>query len=335
MDSVLSIRGLKTHFFLDEGIVRAVDGVDLEIPRGKTIGIVGESGCGKSVTAFSSLRLVAEPGKIVSGDIILHQKTGDVVLTDLADEGDLIRAIRGKEIAMIFQEPMTSLSPVHTVGFQIVEAIELHTDMKGEEADAHAVHMLDRVGIPDPARRFAQYPHELSGGMRQRVMIAMALSCQPALLIADEPTTALDVTIQAQILDLMRDLQIEFDMSIMLITHDLGVVAEVADEVAVMYLGRVVEQASTEEIFAHPKHPYTRALMQSIPGMGTGRKTRLKTIKGSVPDPFSQLNGCPFHPRCEEAKKGICDVGERPELMTLKSDHQVACVLYQEEVARG
>ena len=335
MDSVLSIRGLKTHFFLDEGIVRAVDGVDLEIPRGKTIGIVGESGCGKSVTAFSSLRLVAEPGEIVEGDIVFHRKDGDVVLTNLEDEGDQIRAIRGKEIAMIFQEPMTSLSPVHTVGFQIVEAIELHTDMQGDEAEAHAVHMLDRVGIPDPERRFGQYPHELSGGMRQRVMIAMALSCQPALLIADEPTTALDVTIQAQILDLMRDLQTEFGMSIMLITHDLGVVAEVADEVAVMYLGRVVERADTEEIFENPKHPYTRALMESIPGMGAQRKTRLKTIEGSVPDPFMQLSGCPFHPRCEEAQAGVCDVGDRPELVDLGSEHQVACVLYREEVARG
>jgi len=332
---VLSIRGLKTHFFLDEGVVRAVDGVDLEIPRGKTIGIVGESGCGKSVTAFSSLRLVADPGKIVAGQIVFHRSDGDVVLTDLEDEGDQIRAIRGKEIAMIFQEPMTSLSPVHTVGFQIVEAIELHTEMQGEAAHAHAVHMLDRVGIPDPDRRFGQYPHELSGGMRQRVMIALALSCQPALLIADEPTTALDVTIQAQILDLMQDLQTEFDMSIMLITHDLGVVAEVADEVAVMYLGRVVEQAGTEEIFENPKHPYTRALMQSIPGMGAVRKTRLKTIEGSVPDPFTQLNGCPFHPRCEEAIKGVCDTGERPDLISLEADHQVACVLHQEEVARG
>lgn len=335
MDSVLSIKGLKTHFFLDEGTVQAVDGVDLEIPRGKTIGIVGESGCGKSVTAFSTLRLVSTPGRIVDGEIVFHRKGQDVVLTDLEDEGDQIRAIRGKEIAMIFQEPMTSLSPVHTVGFQIVEAVELHTDMQGEKAEAHAVNMLNRVGIPDPGRRFGQYPHELSGGMRQRVMIAMALSCQPALLIADEPTTALDVTIQAQILDLMRDLQAEFDMSIMLITHDLGVVAEMADEVAVMYLGRVVEQADTEEIFEHPKHPYTRALMQSIPGIGSVRKTRLKTIKGSVPDPFAQLAGCPFHPRCEEAKPGVCDVGDRPELITLEKDHQVACVLYQEEVARG
>ncbi|MBT5831878.1 MAG: ABC transporter ATP-binding protein, partial [Candidatus Latescibacteria bacterium] len=274
-------------------------------------------------------------GQIVAGDVVLHQENQDVVLTDLEDEGDQIRAIRGKEIAMIFQEPMTSLSPVHTVGFQIMEAVELHMDLTGSDAQAHAVHMLDRVGIPDPGQRFGQYPHELSGGMRQRVMIAMALSCQPSLLIADEPTTALDVTIQAQILELMRDLQVEFDMSIMLITHDLGVVAEVADEVAVMYLGRVVEQAATDEIFEHPKHPYTRALMDSIPGMGSVRKTRLKTIKGSVPDPFSQLSGCPFHPRCEEAKKGMCDVGERPELLVLEEGHQVACVLYHEEVARG
>ncbi|MDA0709142.1 MAG: ABC transporter ATP-binding protein [bacterium] len=332
MDSVLSIRGLRTHFFLDEGIVRAVDGVDLDIPRGKTIGIVGESGCGKSVTAFSSLRLVSQPGRIVSGDIVLHREDGPVVLTDLEEEGDQIRAIRGKEIAMIFQEPMTSLSPVHTVGFQIVEAVVLHTEMKGKAAQDHAVRMLDRVGIPDPARRFGQYPHQLSGGMRQRVMIAMALSCQPSLLIADEPTTALDVTIQAQILELMRDLQTEFGMSIMLITHDLGVVAEVADEVAVMYMGRIVEQASTQEIFEHPKHPYTRALMQSIPGMGAARKTRLKTIRGSVPDPFTQISGCPFHPRCEEALPGVCDAGGRPELINLAADHQVACVLFRQEV---
>lgn len=335
MDSVLSIKGLKTHFFLDEGVVRAVDGVDLEVPRGKTLAIVGESGCGKSVTAFSSLRLVASPGRIVEGEIVLHRENGDVVLTDLEDEGDQIRAIRGKEIAMIFQEPMTSLSPVHTVGFQLVEAIELHTQMEGDAAANHAVHMLDRVGIPDPSRRFAQYPHELSGGMRQRVMIAMALSCQPSLLMADEPTTALDVTIQAQILDLMQDLQQEFGMSIMLITHDLGVVAEMADEVAVMYLGRVVEQAGTEEIFENPKHPYTKALMQSIPGLGAERKTKLKTIKGSVPDPFMQLMGCPFHPRCDDAKAGICDVGDRPDLLALGGDHDVACVLYAEEVTRG
>ncbi len=331
LDNVLTISNLKTHFFLDEGTVRAVDGVTLNIPRGKTVGIVGESGCGKSVTAFSALRLVSSPGQIVDGDIILHRSDRAVSLTDLDGEGEDIRAIRGREIAMIFQEPMTSLSPVHTVGFQIVEAIRLHLNLRGEAARAHAVHMLERVGIPDADARFAQYPHEMSGGMRQRAMIAMALSCRPALLIADEPTTALDVTIQAQILDLMRDLQREFLMSIMLITHDLGVVAEMADEVAVMYMGRIVERAATEEIFEDPKHPYTRALMQSIPGMGTVPKTRLQTIAGSVPDPYARLQGCPFHPRCGAVHDGVCNRGERPELLSVGRDRAVACVLYGED----
>ena len=332
MDKVLTINNLKTHFFLDEGTVHAVDGVTMDIPRGKTVGIVGESGCGKSVTAFSALRLVSSPGRIVEGEIVLHRSDREIDLTNLDEEGEDIRAIRGHEIAMIFQEPMTSLSPVHTVGFQIVEAIRLHLNLRGEEARSHAVNMLDRVGIPDAARRFAQYPHEMSGGMRQRVMIAMALSCRPALLIADEPTTALDVTIQAQILDLMRDLQDEFQMSIMLITHDLGVVAEMADEVAVMYMGRIVEHAATEEIFEDPKHPYTQALMQSIPGMSQARKTRLQTIMGSVPDPYTRLQGCPFHPRCEQAQDGVCNTGERPELLAVEDGHAVACVLYGEDV---
>ena len=329
LDNVLTINNLKTHFFLDEGTVRAVDGVTMDIPRGKTVGIVGESGCGKSVTAFSALRLVSSPGRIVAGEIVLHRSDRAIRLTDLDEEGEDIRAIRGHEIAMIFQEPMTSLSPVHTVGFQIVEAIRLHLDLRGEEARSLAVNMLDRVGIPDAERRFAQYPHEMSGGMRQRVMIAMALSCRPALLIADEPTTALDVTIQAQILDLMRDLQDEFQMSIMLITHDLGVVAEMADEVAVMYMGRIVEHAATEEIFENPKHPYTQALMESIPGMIRARKTRLQTIRGSVPDPYTQLQGCPFHPRCEVAQDGVCNAGDRPELLGVGDGHAVACVLYE------
>lgn len=332
LDNVLTINNLKTHFFLDEGTVRAVDGVTMNIPRGKTVGIVGESGCGKSVTAFSTLRLVSSPGRIVAGEIVLHRPDREIYLTDLDEEGEDIRAIRGHEIAMIFQEPMTSLSPVHTVGFQIVEAIRLHLNLRGEEARSIAVNMLDRVGIPDAERRFAQYPHEMSGGMRQRVMIAMALSCRPALLIADEPTTALDVTIQAQILDLMRDLQDEFQMSIMLITHDLGVVAEVSDEVAVMYMGRIVEHAATEEIFENPKHPYTQALMESIPGMIRARKTRLQTIRGSVPDPYTQLQGCPFHPRCEEAQDGVCNVGDRPELLAVGDGHGAACVLYEEDV---
>jgi len=207
--------------------------------------------------------------------------------------------------------------------------------LTGQSAMDHAIHMLERVGIPDASRRATEFPHELSGGMRQRVMIAMALSCQPSLLIADEPTTALDVTIQAQILELMRDLQTEFDMSIMLITHDLGVVAEVVDDVAVMYLGRVVEQGSVQRIFDAPKHPYTRALMRSIPGIGGARKTELQTIKGSVPDPFSRLSGCPFHPRCDDAIDGVCNVGDRPDLIEIEDGHDVACVLYQEETARG
>ncbi|MBE82646.1 MAG: dipeptide/oligopeptide/nickel ABC transporter ATP-binding protein [Gemmatimonadetes bacterium] len=333
--NVLSIRDLKTYFFLDEGTVRAVDGVNLEVPKGKTIGIVGESGCGKSVSAFSTLRLVTSPGEIVEGEIVLHRENGDVVLTDLEEEGEEIRSIRGREISMIFQEPMTSLSPVHRVGNQIVEAVELHTDMVGQAAMDHAIHMLERVGIPDAPRRAGEFPFELSGGMRQRVMIAMALSCQPSLLIADEPTTALDVTIQAQILELMRELQEEYHMSIMLITHDLGVVAEVADEVAVMYLGRVVEQGSVERIFEHPQHPYTKALMRSIPGVGGDRKSELQTIEGSIPDPFTRLPGCPFHPRCQDAIEGVCSVGERPELITVEEGHDVACVLYREEVARG
>jgi len=232
---------------------------------------------------------------------------------------------------MIFQEPMTSLSPVHTVGSQILEAVKLHTAMRGREARAHAVHMLERVGIPDAPRRYGQYPHEMSGGMRQRAMIAMALSCRPSLLIADEPTTALDVTIQAQILELMRDLQAELGMSILLITHDLGVVAEMADEVAVMYLGRIVEHAATDRIFAEPQHPYTRALLKSIPGRETRRKSRLQVIAGSVPDPFERIPGCPFHPRCDKAIAGECNQGEPPPLLELEAGHAVACFVRQRE----
>jgi len=328
---LLTIEGLKTHFFLDEGTVRAVEGVDLVVPRGTTLGLVGESGCGKSVTAFSILRLISPPGRIVAGRIVLHRRDGDVALTDLKEDGEAIRRIRGREISMIFQEPMTSLSPVHTVGNQIVEAVTLHTPKRGAEARAHAVHMLGRVGIPDPDRRFRQYPHEMSGGMRQRAMIAMALSCRPSLLIADEPTTALDVTIQAQILELMRELQAELGMSILLITHDLGVVAEMAREVAVMYWGRVVERAATQEIYSNPQHPYTRALLRSIPGRGTRRKARLEVITGSVPDPFQALPGCPFHPRCEEARPGRCDCGEAPPLVELSPGHSVACFMRQEK----
>ena len=325
-EPLLTITNLHTHFELDDGVVRAVDGVSLTAPRGKTLGVVGESGSGKSVMAFSVLRLVPDPGRIVEGSIVLHGGNGDVELTGIPRDGKVMRSIRGNRIAMIFQEPMTSLSPVHTVGSQIMEAVRLHTGSSKQEARDHTVEIMHRVGIPDAARRFKMYPHEMSGGLRQRAMIAMALSCEPELLIADEPTTALDVTIQAQILDLMNNLQRELGMSIMIITHDLGVVAQVADEVAVMYLGRVLEQANVDTIFSTPRHPYTEALMHSIPSLTAERKTQLATIEGSVPDPFQQLAGCPFHPRCPEAVAGLCDVGERPNLKFIAPGHGHACI---------
>jgi len=331
MTDILTISDLHTHFFLDEGTVYAVNGISLQIPRGKTIAIVGESGCGKSVTAYSILRLVSSPGRIVSGKIVLHNRDEDVTLTDLKEDGDEIRQIRGKEIAMIFQEPMTSLSPVHTVGSQITEAVKLHIEVGKSEAATHAIRMMERVGIPNAASRFNQYPHEMSGGLRQRAMIAMALSCEPSLLIADEPTTALDVTIQAQILELMRDLQAELEMSVLLITHDLGVVAEMADQVAVMYLGKIVEETDVNRIFRSPQHPYTQALLQSVPGRETLPGTRLKVIAGTVPDPFQRIPGCSFHPRCEEAVSGKCDRGNSPELLELAPGHKAACVIRQEQ----
>ncbi len=328
---LLTIKDLVTHFFLDEGTVQAVNGVTLQLDRGGTLGVVGESGCGKSVTAFSVLRLVTKPGKIVSGRIVLHSDGREVVLTDLPADGNAMRKIRGAEIAMIFQEPMTSLSPVHTVGSQIAEAARLHMGMNKANARDHAVDMMAKVGIPDAGGRYRQYPHEMSGGLRQRCVIAMALSCQPSLLIADEPTTALDVTIQAQILQLMRDLQEELNMSIMLITHDLGVVAEMADRVAVMYLGRIVEHAQTIPVFDDPLHPYTRALLKSIPGRGTARKSSLQVIEGTVPDPYQRIEGCPFHPRCKEARPGLCDRGAPPPLLEVKSGHEVACLVRHKE----
>ncbi|MHB9024476.1 MAG: ABC transporter ATP-binding protein [Armatimonadota bacterium] len=328
MTDLLTIENLQVHFFLDEGIVRAVDGIDLTIPREGTVCLVGESGCGKSVAALSLLRLVASPGKIVSGKVTLHRSDGSVNLTSLPEDGTEIRRVRGGEIAMIFQEPMTSLSPVHTVGNQIEEAIILHIGRK--DSRQQAIRMMERVGIPDAARRFDQYPHEMSGGLRQRTVIAMALACRPALLIADEPTTALDVTIQAQILALLRELQAEFGMSILLITHDLGVVAEMAQDVAVMYLGRIVEQAPVEQLFADPQHPYTIALLESIPG-NAPRKTILKAIKGSIPDSFEHIAGCPFHPRCEEMVAGVCDNGELPQLLEVAEGHFSACLLRQKK----
>ena len=332
-DTLLEVRDLKTYFFTDEGVVKAVDGVSLDLARGQTLGVVGESGCGKSITAQSILRIEPTPGKVVGGEILWQRQDGGAQtdLVKLDQDGKEIREIRGAEIAMIFQEPMSSFSMVHTVGQQIMEAVQLHQDVNGVEAREIAVEMLSSVGIPDPLRRVDEYPFRLSGGMLQRAMIAMALSCNPNLLIADEPTTALDVTIQAQILDLMNRSQEQLGMAIMIITHDLSVVAEMADTVVVMYWGRVVEQASVKTIFGEPKHPYTVGLQRSIPKLGDVKKRRLSSIKGVVPDPFASLQGCPYHPRCPDAMPGVCDEGMAPALAEIELEHQVACFLYHEE----
>jgi peptide/nickel transport system ATP-binding protein len=332
---LLSVRNLKTYFPQDEGTVKAVDGASFDVHSGRTLGIVGESGCGKSITARSILRIVDRPGRIVAGQILFQRQTvadaadvdAMVDLTQLTSYGEEMRAIRGAEIALIFQEPMSSFSPVHTVGNQIIEAILLHQQVDKREARARAIDMLRRVGIPLPEQRLEAYAYQLSGGLRQRAMIAMALSCNPRLLIADEPTTALDVTTQAQILDLMRHLQQEYGMAIMLITHDLGVVAEMADDVVVMYLGRIVEQASVDEIFYAPKHPYTQALLRSIPHIRSKARERLASITGFVPHPYNRPPGCPFHPRCASFMPGVCDRRE-PELQQLDDKHAVSCFLY-------
>jgi oligopeptide/dipeptide ABC transporter ATP-binding protein len=328
---VLEIQDLRTHFFTHDGVVRAVDGVTLEIRPGETLGLVGESGCGKSVTAHSLLRLLPlRTSRIVSGAMRFRQRDGQVVdLATLDPRGARIRSIRGNEIAMIFQEPMTSLSPVHTVGSQIAEAVQLHQGVGAREAMDFAVHMLGQVGIGNPKQRAQEYPHQFSGGMRQRAMIAMALSCNPSLLIADEPTTALDVTIQAQILELMQALQAEFHMAILMITHNLGVIAEVADRVAVMYMGKVVELADAKTIFAEPLHPYTIGLMRSIPRVGGKVNKRLATIPGSVPDPFAIPAGCSFLPRCPAPKRAACHGPEDVPLTEVKPGHWVRCTLYQ------
>jgi len=292
---LLRVDNLQTHFRTRDGKVRAVDGVSFAIPQGETMGLVGESGCGKSVTALSIMRLVDYPGEIAGGHILFEGK-------DLAElEIDEMRHIRGSDIAMIFQEPMTSLNPVYTVGDQIAEAVELHMEVSRKEAWNRAIEMLELVRIPSPERRVKDYPHNMSGGMRQRVMIAMALSCNPKLLIADEPTTALDVTIQAQILDLMRELQSRLKMSILLITHDLGVVAEMCKDVAVMYAGQIVEQSAVDTLFSSPQMPYTEGLMKSIPRLGMTQSQKLAVIRGVVPNPLRWPKGCRFMPRCDYA----------------------------------
>ncbi|MGY4707384.1 ABC transporter ATP-binding protein [Candidatus Bipolaricaulota sp. J31] len=323
---LIELKGLKTYFYTEDGVVKAVDGVSFAIEPEQTLGVVGESGCGKSVTALSIMGLVPmPPGKIVAGEILFYKDGKAIELHKLNPKGREYRSIRGKEIAMIFQEPMTSLNPVFTIGYQIMEAIMLHQKVSKKEAKKKAIEMLRQVGIPEPEQRVDEYPHQLSGGMRQRAMIAMALSCNPSLLIADEPTTALDVTIQAQVLDLMQDLKHKFHAAIMLITHDLGVVAEMCEEVVVMYLGKVVEHAKVRPIFHEPKHPYTQGLLKSIPSLAT-KKKRLEPIKGVVPDPLNAPPGCPFNPRCPHTMD-ICR-REMPPLKEVAPEHDVACWLY-------
>jgi len=331
---LLEVKDLKTHFKMRQGLIRAVDGVTFTLYRGETLGIVGESGCGKSITARSILRLIQPPGKIVSGQILLHMKAREgtswqeiVDIAALQPDDPKIRQIRGGEVAMVFQEPMTSLSPVHTVGDQITEAIGLHQKCTQTEARKKAIDMLGRVRMSQPTRVFDQYPFQLSGGMRQRVMIAMALVCTPSLLIADEPTTALDVTTEAQILNVMRRLQRELGMAIMFITHNLGVVAQNTEHVAVMYLGQVVEIADVKSLFADPKHPYTQALMRSIPRLGKTTGQPLESIKGTIPDPYRTPMGCRFHARCPQAIRGVCEVQE-PPVIEIKAGQQVRCHLY-------
>jgi len=318
MAELLQVKNLQTSFFTPEGEVRAIDGVSFEIGEGKTIGLVGESGCGKSVTSLSIMRLIpSPPGKIVGGEIVYRDRD----LLRLNNEE--MRKIRGNEISMIFQEPMTSLNPVFTVGNQIGEAIRLHQGLGKKETRQKTIDMLRLVKMADPESRVDSYPHQLSGGMRQRIMIAMALSCNPSLLIADEPTTALDVTIQAQILDLMKELQQKIGMALLLITHDLGVVAEQADDVAIMYAGKIVERANTRAIFNRPFHPYTVGLLNSLPGAGTQKKKRLDAIPGVVPSPLNLPSGCRFRDRCPRAAD-LCAQTE-PELVEREPGHTVAC----------
>jgi peptide/nickel transport system ATP-binding protein len=320
---LLEVKDLQTHFPTRSGLVRAVDGVSFYLDRGELLGLVGESGCGKSITALSVMRLIAPPGKIVSGEILFEGRD----LLKLSDAK--MRQMRGDDIAMIFQDPMTSLNPVFTVGEQIAEALRLHRKLPRKEARLATIEAMREVAIPDPARRVDDYPHQLSGGMRQRVMIAMALACNPKLLIADEPTTALDVTIQAQILELLNELRKQRELAVLLITHDLGVVAEVADRVAVMYTGRIVEESPVDELFARPKHPYTEGLLRSVPKLTSehvARKERLETIEGVVPRPTDLPPGCHFAPRCPHRMPRCTQ--ENIPLYELDGGVKVRCVLY-------
>ncbi len=330
MTPLLEIKNLHTHFLTADGVVRAVDDVTLQIQSQQTLGLVGESGCGKSVTAHSILRLLPRNGRVVDGEILFRRRgqSDPIDLAKVDPHGDLIRDVRGNEIAMVFQEPMTSLSPVHTIGDQIAEAVVIHQDVSKAEGLRRAADVLEKVGFSGARERLDEYPHQLSGGLRQRVMIAMALSCNPSLLIADEPTTALDVTIQAQILELMKSLQRQFQMAILLITHNLGVIAEMADHVAVMYMGKIVEMGDTRTIFHHPLHPYTIGLLRSTPRLASGARRDLTPIAGTVPDPFAIPVGCAFYPRCRAPKRAACTSADGVALREVEPGHYVRCTFY-------
>ncbi len=329
-EMLLVLDDVKVHIKTDEGILKAVDGVNFSIKKGKTMGLVGESGCGKSLTSKAILAINPDNCKTM-GRILFYKKDEDkpIDLASLKKDGEEIRAIRGGNISMIFQEPMTAFSPFYTIGNQIMENVLIHKTKNKEEAREIAIKMLHEVGIANPEKRIDQYPHEFSGGMRQRAMIAMALCCNPDLLIADEPTTALDVTIQAQVLELMKQLQKEFNMAILFITHNLGVIAETCDDVAVMYLGKIIEKTSVEEIFKDPKHPYTKGLIKSIPKMGK-KKEKLYSIKGSVPLPIDLPPGCSFYERCEYRINGLCNKEPVPEIQ-VSENHVVSCFLYKHD----
>jgi peptide/nickel transport system ATP-binding protein len=327
-EPLLEVKDLHTFFELEEGTLKAVNGISFTIYKNRTLGIVGESGCGKSVTAQSIMRITPTRNSSITGQILLHTDKKSVDLAQLDPDGEIMRNIRGREVAMVFQEPMTAFSPVHTIGNQIMEAMFVHGEKDKKYARQRAIESLEEVGIPAPERRIDEYSFQLSGGMRQRSMIAMAMILKPRLLIADEPTTALDVTIQAQILRLMKRLQNEMEMGIMFITHDLGVIANMADDVAVMYLGKIVEYGSLQQIFKNPKHPYTRGLMRSIPKFGETEGKKLATIAGTVPIPIDRPNACPFADRCEEFIAGRCDVG-MPSAIEVETGHTVNCVLYE------
>jgi peptide/nickel transport system ATP-binding protein len=324
---LLSVEDLQVHFADVEGTVRAVDGASFQVAPGRTLGIVGESGCGKSVTARAILRIEDRRSRIVGGRILLRSTAGIQDLAKLQPNSRTMREIRGRQIGLVFQEPMTSFSPVHTIGSQLTEALRAHCSLDEADARQRAIEQLTAVGAPHPQLIMSQYAWQLSGGLRQRAMIAMALACNPALLIADEPTTALDVTTQAQVLELLRRLQHERQMALILITHDLGVIAETADEVVLMYLGRVVERGPVEQIFGNPRHPYTQALLRSMPDVRARPRTRLTTVRGAVPHPLRRPRGCPFHPRCPRAIADVCDRIE-PAAIATDANHVVSCHLY-------